>query len=104
MECIHSPSFLYCIYYNIIKIAIECYKKTAAMLKLFPGTKEKLIYLNTILIKPSLNEYWAVDLPKGFYWGYYFIRPYMLLKKYLTKQKVDRPLYLLYHKGIPCGH
>jgi len=63
------------------------FQQTAAMLKLFPGTKEKLIYLNTILIKPSLNEYWAVDLPKGFYWMYYFVRPYMLIKKYLTKQK-----------------
>jgi len=63
------------------------FQQTAAMLKLFPGIRKKLIYLNTILIKPSLNEYWAVDLPKGFYWGYYFIRPYMLLKKYLTKQE-----------------
>ncbi len=59
------------------------FRKTAAMLKLFPGTKERLVYLNTILIKPSLHEYWAVDLPKNLYWLYYFIRPYTLLKKYL---------------------
>ena len=62
------------------------FQTTAVMLKLFPGRKEKLIYLNKILIKPSLNEYWAVDFPKGFYWVYYFVRPAMLLKKYLTRK------------------
>ena len=61
------------------------FQKTAAMLKLFPGIRKKITYLNRILIKPSLNEYWAVDLPKGFYWVYYLVRPYMLIKKYLTK-------------------
>ena len=63
---------------------MSAFRNTSAMLKLFPGTKEKLIYLNSILIKPSLNEYWAVDLPKKLYWAYYFVRPYMLMKKYLT--------------------
>ena len=62
----------------------SAFQSTGAMLKLFPGLKKKLIYLNKILIKPSFNEYWAVDLPKGFYWVYYFVRPTMLLKKYLT--------------------
>jgi len=61
--------------------------ETAAMLKLFPGLKEQLIYLNKILIKPSFNEYWYIDLPKGFYWVYYFIRPYLLLKKYFTPKR-----------------
>jgi len=64
----------------------SAFQKTAAMLKFFPGSTKKLIYLNKILIKPSLNEYWAIDLPKGLYWAYYFIRPAMLMKKYLTKQ------------------
>ena len=60
------------------------FAKTAAILRLFPGTKEKILFLHKIIFKPSLNEYWAVDLPKGFYWGYYLVRPYLLLKKYLT--------------------
>ena len=61
------------------------FAKTSAMLKLFPGPKERMIYLHKIILKPSFNEYWALDLPKGFYWGYYLLRPYLLLKKYLTK-------------------
>jgi hypothetical protein len=65
----------------------SAFQKTVAMLKLFPGLKKKSIYLNSILIKPSLNEYWAVDLPKGLYWVYYFVRPYMLMKKYFTGSK-----------------
>jgi hypothetical protein len=60
------------------------FAKTAAMLKLFPGIKEQAIFLHKIILKPSLNEYWYIDLPKGFYWGYYLVRPYLLLKKYLT--------------------
>ncbi|WP_415407171.1 nucleotidyltransferase family protein [Sulfurovum sp. CS9] len=60
------------------------FQKTAAMLKLFPGLKERLIYLNKILIKPSFNEYWYIDFPKGFYWLYYFLRPYLLIKKYFS--------------------
>jgi hypothetical protein len=65
------------------------FAKTSAMLKLFPGTKEKLLYLHKIILKPSFNEYWYVDLPKGFYWGYYLVRPYLLIKKYLTKDKTS---------------
>jgi len=61
------------------------FQKTTAMLKLFPGIKEKTIYLHKVILKPSFNEYWYVDLPKGFYWGYYLVRPYLLLKKYLSK-------------------
>ena len=67
----------------------NAFRQTAAMLKLFPGMKEQLIYLHKILIKPSFNEYWFVDLPKSLYWVYYFLRPYLLLKKYFTKQKSD---------------
>jgi len=58
---------------------------TVGMLKLFPSIKEKLHYLHKIIIKPSLNEYWFVNLPKGFYWAYYLVRPYLLLKKYFSK-------------------
>ncbi len=61
------------------------FQKTATILKLFPGLKKKLSYLNKILIKPSFNEYWYIDFPKGFYWLYYFLRPYLLIKKYFTK-------------------
>ncbi len=61
------------------------FTKTAAMLKLFPSLKSQLLYLHKIILKPSFNEYWYIDLPKGFYWGYYFIRPYLLMKKYLKK-------------------
>ena len=60
------------------------------MLKLFRGIKEQAIYLHKIILKPSFNEYWYIDLPKGFYWVYYFIRPYLLMKKYFTgKQKTN---------------
>jgi len=60
------------------------FAKTAAMLKLFPGVKEQALYLHKIILKPSFNEYWYVDLPKGLYWMYYLVRPYLLMKKYLT--------------------
>ena len=61
------------------------FAKTGAMLKLFPGMKERVLYLHKIILKPSFNEYWYVDLPKGMYWAYYLVRPYLLLKKYLTR-------------------
>ncbi len=66
----------------------SAFQKTTAILKLFPGLKKKLSYLNKILIKPSFNEYWYIDFPKGFYWLYYFLRPYLLIKKYFTKPNV----------------
>jgi hypothetical protein len=58
------------------------FAKTSAMLKLFPGLKERMIYLHKIILKPSFNEYWYIDLPKGLYWGYYLVRPYLLIRKY----------------------
>jgi len=58
---------------------------TAAMLRLFPSVKMKILYLHKIILKPSNSEYRFIDLSKGFYWVYYFVRPYLLLKKYLTK-------------------
>ncbi len=64
------------------------FQQTHAKLKLFPGIKEQAIYLHKILIKPSLNDYWFIDLPKPLYWVYYFIHPYLLIKKYLTKQNI----------------
>jgi len=63
------------------------FAKTSAILKLFPGIKERVKYLHKIILKPSFNEYWFIDLPKGLYWVYYFIRPYLLTKKYFIKQK-----------------
>ncbi|EIF51213.1 nucleotidyltransferase family protein [Sulfurovum sp. AR] len=63
------------------------FQKTKTRLKLFPGIKEQLLYLHKIILKPSFNEYWYVDLPKGLYWIYYFIRPYLLIKKYFIKPK-----------------
>ena len=56
---------------------------TMAMLKLFPATKQKLGYLNKVIFKPSKNEYRFVALPDRWHWAYYFIRPFLLLKKYL---------------------
>lgn len=61
------------------------FQETHTMLKFFPGIKEKSLYLHKILIKPSLNDYWFVDLPKSLYWVYYFVHPYLLLKKYFPK-------------------
>ncbi|MEA2048518.1 MAG: nucleotidyltransferase family protein [Campylobacterota bacterium] len=59
------------------------FHNTLAMLHLFPTMKMKLLYLYKIILKPSKNEYRFISLPKGFYWIYYLIRPYLLLKKYL---------------------
>lgn len=61
------------------------FQKTKTMLKLFPGIKEQLLYLHKIILKPSFNEYWFIDLPKGMYWAYYLVRPYLLIKKYFSK-------------------
>ncbi len=58
---------------------------TRAMLHLFPSIKMKILYLHKIILKPSNSEYRFIDLPKGLYWGYYLVRPYLLIKKYLTK-------------------
>ena len=68
------------------KIPQSTFAKTSAMLKLFPGIKQQVIYLHKIILKPSFNEYWFIDLPKGLYWGYYLVRPYLLIKKYFTKR------------------
>ena len=57
---------------------------TIAMLYLFPSTKQKLGYLNKVIFKPSKNEYRFVTLPDRWHWVYYFIRPFLLLKKYLS--------------------
>lgn len=56
---------------------------TVAMLQLFPTAQSKLHYLYKVILKPSKNEYRAVDLPEGFRWAYFFIRPFLLAKKYL---------------------
>ena len=60
-------------------------QRTLAMLRLFPDTKARLSYLHKILLKPTLNEYDFIDLPKPFYWAYYLVRPYLLIKKYVSK-------------------
>lgn len=62
------------------------FQRTHAMLKFFPDIKKKSLYLHNILIKPSLNDYWFIDLPKPLYFGYYFVHPYLLLKKYCTRE------------------
>jgi len=62
------------------------FAKTAAMLKLFPGNRERLLYLHKIILKPSFNEYWYVDMPRGMYWAYYLVRPYLLVKKYFGRE------------------
>ena len=59
-------------------------QRTLAMLRLFPDTKALLSYLHKITLKPTLNEYDYIDLPKRMYWAYYFIRPYLLMKKYVS--------------------
>jgi len=68
---------------NNIKDTIQ---RLRIKLKLLPGFKEKIKHLHIIILKPSYNELWFVELPKSLYWLYYFIRPYLLLKKYFTKQ------------------
>jgi len=70
------------------------FAKTAAMLKLFPGIRERILYLHKIVLKPSFNEYWYIDLPKGMYWAYYLIRPYLLIKKYPPSTNHASPLTL----------
>lgn len=58
-------------------------KEHTEILKLFPSTRKKILYLNNILIKPSYKEFTYIDLSKGLYGFYYLIRPYLLVKKYL---------------------
>jgi len=58
---------------------------TSAMLKFFPKPSMKLRYLWKIIFKPSQNEYRFADLPDTLYWAYYFIRPYLLIKKYIKR-------------------
>ena len=65
----------------------ETLQHTLSMLRLFPNTKARLSYLHKITLKPTLNEYSVIDLPKGLYWFYYLVRPYLLIKKYFTKTK-----------------
>ena len=69
------------------QIPRSTFAKTVAMLRLFPGFKARLLYLHKVILKPSLNEYWFVDLPKALYWVYYLVRPYLLLKKYVLKRQ-----------------
>lgn len=59
--------------------------KSLVMIHLFPRIRMKLRYLYKIILKPSQNEYRFIDLSEGYYWVYYFIRPYLLIKKYLMK-------------------
>ena len=61
------------------------FQNTKGMLTLFPSTRTKILYLHKVIFKPSRNEYLFMDLPKGLYWVYYLVRPYLLLKKYLLK-------------------
>lgn len=61
------------------------FHNSVAMLQLFPTLKMKLLYLLKVIIKPSRNEYRYIDLPERMYWIYYLVRPYMLTKKYLSK-------------------
>lgn len=63
----------------------DMFSSTAVMLSLFPTPLMKLRYLKKVILQPSKNEYDAIDLPKGFYWVYYLVRPFLLLKKYLSK-------------------
>ena len=63
-------------------------RRTSIKLKLLPGLKEKIDHLHSIILKPYYNELWYIELPKSLYWLYYFIRPYLLLKKYFTKQDI----------------
>lgn len=61
------------------------FQTTYMQTKLLPGFKDKFIYLRTRLLQPSLDEYLYVNLPKGLQWGYYFIKPYRLIKKNVFK-------------------
>ncbi|WP_428353528.1 nucleotidyltransferase domain-containing protein [Methyloprofundus sp.] len=61
-------------------------QQTVAMLSLFPTLSLKLQYLHKIILKPSRTEYSFIDLPEKWYWCYYLVRPYLLIKKYLFKR------------------
>ena len=63
------------------------FQRTSTMLKLFPTIKIQILYLYKTIFKPSLNEYYFINLPKKFYLGYYLVRPYLLVKKYFFTNK-----------------
>ena len=59
------------------------FRNTTAMLYLFPTLESKFKYLTKVIIKPAKNEYRYIDLPENFYWAYYLLRPYLLIRKYM---------------------
>lgn len=57
-------------------------KTRLAIIYILPNIKTRAKYLYKIVFKPTRSEYNTIDLPKGFYWLYYIIRPYLLIRKY----------------------
>lgn len=64
-------------------IAMFQYKLTTYKLILNPIQRN--CYMLQNIFKPSFKERLLFDLPKSYNWLYYFIRPYLLLKKYFNK-------------------
>ena len=62
---------------------ISEFKIRVAIVYILPNLKTRLKYLYKVIIKPTRSEYDFIDLPKRFYWLYYIIRPFLLLRKYI---------------------
>jgi len=63
--------------------SVSEFKTRVGIVYILSNIKTRVAYLYKVVIKPSRSEYAFIDLPKGFYWVYYLIRPYLLVRKYL---------------------
>ncbi|MFK5977129.1 MAG: nucleotidyltransferase family protein [Sulfurovum sp.] len=61
---------------------ISEFKIRVAIVYILPNIKTRVKYLYKVIINPTRSEYDFIDLPKGFYWLYYIIRPFLLFRKY----------------------
>ncbi len=60
------------------------FNQTIMLYKLLISLQDKLKFLH-LLFRPSFNEFSFINLPKTFHFLYYFIRPFLQIKKYFSK-------------------
>jgi len=71
--------------YNTWTKEYDVIESTRFIALLFPKKYQQISYIAKTIFKPTLNEYKIIDLPRSMYFGYYFIRLYLLIKKYFQK-------------------
>ena len=58
------------------------WRRCCTMVSLLATSSQKLQYIRYTLLKPTLNEYNMIKLPRPLYWLYYLLRPVRLIIKY----------------------